>query len=197
LPRTRSSGKRRKWLIFLPPVAMNQATSSIVATNIATIVKATGTIATIADMIIVIKTINAMIVLAMTTRTQRAGSPTKRRMIISAITSRKRVVRPCIMTSPLCQARAIRPEEVAVLSQDLFPVLVLGLALVQVAGATTVTMWLRMTASQACSPSMGTCTPLGVMTVDVSIALTRAISFLPPSLLQRQGNVTAFRNRES
>jgi hypothetical protein len=79
----------------------------------------------------------------MTTRTRKAASPTKRRMIASAITSRKRATRPC----PLCQAWAIFPEEGVVLVQDLLCALVLGLALVQAAGAMTTTMLLKMTAS--------------------------------------------------
>jgi hypothetical protein len=66
----------------------------------------------------------------------RSKSPTTRRMIASAITSRKRVTRPCTMTSP--QAPAIRPKE----GVDLVPdhlralVLVLVLGLAQAAGAT-------------------------------------------------------------
>ncbi len=70
---------------------MNQATSSIVATNIAITIKVTDTIAMISDLTIIIKRINATIVLNATTRTQRAASPTKRRrrIITNAITSRK------------------------------------------------------------------------------------------------------------
>jgi hypothetical protein len=59
LPMIRSSQRKRKRLIFLPHIAMNKATSSTVATNIATTIKATGAIATIANLTIVIKTINA------------------------------------------------------------------------------------------------------------------------------------------
>ncbi len=197
LPRTRSSQKRRKRLIFLSRVAMNRATGSIVATNIAPIIGATNAIATIANPTIVIKMIDATIALDVTTRTQRAASPTKRRMIASAITLRKRATWPCIMTSPLCQARAICPEEGVVLDQDLLRTLILGLALAQAAGATTITMWLRTIASQARSPSTGTRSPPRVMTVDISIALIRAILFLPPSPLQWQRKVSAPRNRES
>ncbi len=90
------------------------------------------------------------------------------------------------MTSPLCHAQAIFLEEGVILAQDLLCALDLVLALAQAAGAKTITMWLGMTASQACSPSTGTRTPPRVMTVDVYIALTRAIPFLPPSPLQRQ-----------
>jgi hypothetical protein len=99
---------------------------------------------------------------------------------------KKRAMRPCIMTSPLClcQAWELCPEGV-VLAQDLFHTLILCLALTQAAGAMTTTMWLRMTASQVRSPSADTCTPPRVMTADVSIALTNAIPFLPPSPLQR------------
>jgi hypothetical protein len=97
-------------------------------------------------------------------------------MITSAITSRKRAKR----ISPLHQARAIHPEEGVILTQDLLHTLVLGLALAQAAGATTITMWLRMTTSGARSPSAGTRTPLRVMTGDIFIALTRVKLFLPP-----------------
>ncbi len=110
---------------------------------------------------------------------------------------KKRATRPCIMTSSLCQAQAIFPEEGVVLAQDLLRALVLGLALTQAVLATTITMWLRMTTSQVRSPSTGTCTPPRVMTVYISIALTRAIPYLPPSLLQWQRKVSALRNRES
>jgi hypothetical protein len=103
------------------------------------------------------------------------------------------------MTSPLCQARAIFPEEGAVLVQDLLCalVLILGLALAQAAGVMTITMWPKMTAGQIRSTSVGTPTPLRVMTADVTIALTIAIPFLPPSLPQVQREVSAIRNRES
>jgi hypothetical protein len=68
---------------------------------------------------IVIETINATIVVNATTRTQIATSPMTRRMIASTITPRKRGTRPCIMTSPLCRAPAIRPEKEVNLVQDL------------------------------------------------------------------------------
>jgi hypothetical protein len=90
----------------------------------------------------------------------------------------------------------ICPEEGVVLVQDLFHALVLSLALAQAAGATTATMWLKMTAGQICLSSVGTHTPLKVMTAGLSIALTRAILFLPPSLLQLQRKVSTPRNRE-
>jgi hypothetical protein len=60
---------------------------------------------------IVIKTIGIAIALKVTTRTQKAPSPTTRRMIASAITPRKGATRPCIMTSPPGQAPAIHPEK--------------------------------------------------------------------------------------
>jgi hypothetical protein len=81
---------------------MNQSTSSTVATNIATTIKATDAIATIADLIIIIKSIDTMIVVNAARRTQGTKSPTTRRMIAGAITSRKKATRPCTMTSPLC-----------------------------------------------------------------------------------------------
>jgi hypothetical protein len=65
----------------------------------------------IADLIIIIKTINTMIVVNVMTRTQGTASPTTRRMIASAITSRKRVMRPCTMISTLCQALAVCLEK--------------------------------------------------------------------------------------
>jgi hypothetical protein len=81
---------------------MNQATVSIAVINIATIIKATNVTAMIANLTIIIEMINATITLDATTRTQRAPSPSTRRMIASTITPRKRATRPCIMTSPLC-----------------------------------------------------------------------------------------------
>ncbi len=103
--------------------------------------------------------------------------PMTRRMIASAITSRKRATRPCIMTSPLRQARAICSEEGVVLVQDLLCVLVLSLALAWVAGATTTTTWIKMTAGQLRPSSMDTCTPPRVTTAYVSITLIRATPF--------------------
>ncbi len=84
----------------------------------------------------------------------------------------------------LCWAWAIHLEERVVLAQDLLCTLVLGLDLAQAAGTTTITVWLKMTASWVRSPSPGTCTPLWVMMADVFITLTRGIPFLSPSLLQ-------------
>jgi hypothetical protein len=103
------------------------------------------------------------------------------------------------MTSPLCQAQAICPEEGVVLAQDLFCalVLILGLALARAAGATTTTMWPKMTTGQIRPSSAGTRTPLRVTMADVSIHLIRAIPFLPPSPLQLQRKVSVLRNRES
>ncbi len=196
-PRTISSQKRRKWLNFLLRVAMNQATSSIVVTNIMTTIKATNAIATITNPTIVIETIDATIVLDMTTQTGRAPkSPRTRRKIASAINPTKRATRPCIMTSPLCQAPAIHPEEEVILVQDLFHALVLSLTLAQAAGAMTTTMWLKMTVGQVHSPSVGTRTPPRVTTADVSIALTRVIPFLPAFWHKSQRNVSAPRNRD-
>jgi hypothetical protein len=57
-------------------------------------------------------------------------------------------------------------------------------------------MLIMMIASRARSPSKGICTPPRVMTVDVSIAPTRAIPFFPPSLLRRQRKVSKPTNRE-
>jgi hypothetical protein len=80
---------------------MNQATSSIVATSTLTTIKVTNAIAMTNYPTILIKMIDATIVLVATVRTLSATSPTKRRMIAIAITSRKRATRPYTMTSPL------------------------------------------------------------------------------------------------
>ncbi len=61
--------KEKKWLTFLPRVAVNQATVSIVVVNIATTIKATDAIVTIANLTIVIETIDATIALDATTWT--------------------------------------------------------------------------------------------------------------------------------
>jgi hypothetical protein len=73
ISRIKSSQRKRKQLIFLPCIAMNLATSSIVVTSIMTIIKATDAIAMTAYLTIVIKTINATIVLARMIRTQRSS----------------------------------------------------------------------------------------------------------------------------
>ncbi len=101
------------------------------------------------------------------------------------------------MTSPLCQAMAIRPEEGVNLAQDILCalILVLGLALTHSAEAMTTIMSTMMIASQAQPPSAGTRTPRRVTTADVSIARTKVIPFLPPSLLQGQRK-SAPRNRK-
>jgi hypothetical protein len=54
----------------------------------------------------------------------------------------------------------------------------------------------NMIASQVQPPNAGVHIPRMMMT-DITIARTRAIAFLPPSLLQRQREVIAPRNRES
>jgi hypothetical protein len=108
---------------------VNQDTVSIVVVNIATAIKAADATTMIANPTIVIKTIDTTITLYATTRTQRAPGATTRRMIASVITPRKRATRPCTMTSSLCQAWAICPEEGVVLIQDLLCALVLVLAL--------------------------------------------------------------------
>jgi hypothetical protein len=81
---------------------MNQATGSIVVVNFAKPIKATDAITRIADLTIIIEMIDTTITLNSMTRTQRAPSPTPRRMIAGTITQRKRETRPCIMTSTLC-----------------------------------------------------------------------------------------------
>jgi hypothetical protein len=66
LPRTKCSQKRRRRLIFLLHAAVNQASGSIFATSIVTVIEATNVIATIDDLTIVIEMINTMIVLVAT-----------------------------------------------------------------------------------------------------------------------------------
>jgi hypothetical protein len=192
--KSRSSQKRIRQLIFLSCAAINQATGSIVAIG-ATIIEASDTIAMPDNPTTVIETIDTIIILFAMARTIRATSSIRRRMVASAITSRKRVTSPCTMTSPLCQAWTLCPGKGVALVQDLLLALILGLALAQAAGATTTIMCLMMIASRVHSHSAGTCTPPRGMTADVSIALTRAIPFLPPSLLQRQREVSAPTNR--
>jgi hypothetical protein len=102
LPGTRSSQKRRRQLSFPLCIAMNQAIGSIVGIGISIIIKVTNAIATTDDLTIVVKTINAMIVPIARIRITRALSLMRRRMIESAIISRKRAARPCTMTSPFC-----------------------------------------------------------------------------------------------
>jgi hypothetical protein len=174
---------------------MNQATSSTVATNIATTIEATDVIATIANLTIIIKMINAMIMVDATTRTQGTTSPTTRRMIASAITSRKRATRPCTMTRPLRRAPALPLEKGVNLVPDLLHALALVLGLAQAAGAMKTIMSNNMIASQAQPPNVGVCI-LRMMMMDITIARTRGIAFLPPSLLQRQREVITPRNRE-
>jgi hypothetical protein len=88
----KNNQKRRRWLIFPLCIAVNQATSSIVATSNTTTIKATNAITMTNDPTIVIETIDATIVLVATIRTLRATSPMKRRMNASAITSRKKAM---------------------------------------------------------------------------------------------------------
>jgi hypothetical protein len=101
--RRKNSKKRRRRLIFPLLAAVIQAIGSIV-TRIPTIIEAINAIAMTNDMTIVTEIINATIILIAKTRTKRTKSPTRRRMIASAITSRKRVTKPYTTTSPLHQA---------------------------------------------------------------------------------------------
>jgi hypothetical protein len=174
---------------------MNQATVSIAVVATVAIIKATDAITMITDLTIFIKTTDATIALDVMTSTQKAPSPTTRRMIASAITPRKRATRPCIMTSPQSQALAVCPEKEVNLVQDLLCALNLGLALAQAVGATTTIMSIKMIANQAQPPSAGTCTPPRVTMADAFIALIKPILFLPPCLLQKRRR-SAPRNRE-
>jgi hypothetical protein len=93
------------------------------------------------------------------------------------------------------------PEEVADLLLDHLCTFGLALALAQAAQATTTIMLTKTISSQrqppstGIHPSMDICTPRTTM-MDITIDRTKAIPFLPPSLLQRQGK-SAPRNRES
>ncbi len=127
-----------------------------------------------------------------------------RRMIPSAVTSRKRASRPCTMTSPQVPAICLK-EEVDLVTDHLHALvlaLVLGLTLVQAAEATVTIMLIKMTASlvqhpsKGIHPSTGTCTCPRVTTEDAFIAWTKVVLCLPPSLLQKQRR-SAPRNRES
>ncbi len=169
--------------MFLLRVAMNQATISITVVTTKTITGVTDAIAMITNLTIIIKPINAMIALDVTTRTQKAPSLTTRRMIASVITPRKRLMRPCIMTSPLSRAPTICPEKEVDLVQDLLCTLDLGLALAQAARAMTIIMLTKMTAGIIRPSSVGTCTPPRVTMADAFINLKKAILFLPPSPL--------------
>jgi hypothetical protein len=172
---------------------MDWATTSTVATNIAITIKATDVIAMIADLVIVIKMINAMIVVDAAIRTRGTASPTTRRMIAGAITSRKRVTRPCTMTSPLHWALAVCPEKGVDL--DLLRALALVLALAQAAEATKIIMSNNMITSQVQRPNAVVWIQWMMMT-GITIARTRGIVFLQPSLLQRQREIIAPRNWE-
>jgi hypothetical protein len=92
------------------------------------------------------------------------------------------------MTSPLCRAQAIHPEEGVVLAQDLLCALVFSLVLAQAAGATTTTMWLRMTASRVLFPSAGVCVCVCLISSREGLpsdAIPIAGRIHPPQRLQR------------
>ncbi len=169
-PRRQNSQKRKKWLIFPLHAAVIWDTGSIVA-SIATTFNAPNMITMTKDLTILIKMIKATITLIVKTRTTKTKSPTRRRMISSTITSRKKATRPC--------------NRKVALAQDLLLALIPILIWAAAAGATPTIMCLIMTASQADPSSTITHTPRMMMT-DVSITLTRVILFLPPSLLQWQ-----------
>ena len=174
---------------------MNQATISITVTTIRTIIIATNAITTITKLFIVIEATDITIALDMTTRTQKASGPTTRRMITSAITPRKRAMRPCIMTSPLSQVLAICLERGVDLVQDLLQALNLGLALAQAVGAMSTITLTKMIASKMQPPSTSACTPPRVTMADTLIALTKVIVFLLPFPLWKQRR-SAPRNRD-
>jgi hypothetical protein len=78
---------------------------------------------------------------------------------------------------------------------DLLRALALVLALTQAAEAMKTIMLSNMIASQAQRPNVGVCI-LRTMMTDITIAWTRGIAFLQPSMLQRQREVIAPKNRE-
>ncbi len=79
------------------------------------------------------------------------------------------------MTSPLCQALAVRPKKGVNL--DLLCALALVLAFAQAAEATKTIMLNNMTTSQAQRPNAGICI-LRTMMTGITIARTRAIEYL-------------------
>ncbi len=131
ITKDKSSQRKKKQLMFLPHVAVNQATISFAVITTVTIIKATNTITMITNLTIVIEAIDATIALNLTTRTQKAPSPMTRRMIASKITPRKGATRPCVMTSPPSQVLAFQPEKVVNLVQDLLCLLILVLLLLK------------------------------------------------------------------
>jgi hypothetical protein len=102
--------KEKKTAYFLAA----RSHDSIVARTTTTI-KATYVISMTNNMTVAIETINTKITLIAKTRTTRTKSPTRRRMIASAISSRKRVTRPCTTTSPFHQAWTLCPEKESLL----------------------------------------------------------------------------------
>ncbi len=137
---------------------------------------------------IVIKMIGTMITLDAMTRTCGTTSPMTRRIIASAITWRKRVTRPCAMTSPqalgICLNKGVNlvPDHLRAL------VLGLGLGLAQAAGATATIMLNMTTASQVQRPSNGIHLSTGIRTprtmmMNTFITREKAILSLLPSLL--------------
>jgi hypothetical protein len=91
---------------------------------------------------------------------------------------------------------AICPEEGVDLVPDLLCAPVLVLALAQAAGATKTIMLNNMIANRVQPPNAGVCI-LRTMMMNITILRTRAIAFSPPSLLPRQREVIAPRNKES
>jgi hypothetical protein len=102
-----------------------------------------------------------------------------RRMITNVITSRKRVTRPCTMTSPQAPAICLKKGVNLIPDHLCALVLVLGLAIAQAAGATATIMLIKMTASlvqhpsKGIHPSMGTRTPPRVTMAVASPGQTR------------------------
>jgi hypothetical protein len=187
---------KEKKTAHVPTAHRRESTTvNIAVVTTATIIKVTGATATITNLTIIIEMINATIALNVRTRTQKVPSPMTRKMIAGAITPRKRVMRPCIMTSRLSRAPVICPEKEVDLVQDLLRALNLGLALAQAARATTTIMSTKMTTEQICPSSAGTRIPPRVTTADTFIARTKAILSLPPSPL-RERRRNAPRNRE-
>jgi hypothetical protein len=171
-------------------------TTGIIVSKTTTTTKTADTITTNNNMTVAIKTINAMIALVAKRRAARK-SPTRRKMIASAITSRRKVMGPCITTCPcyhaqiLCLEKGVAPVQGLLLAHA--PVLALAQA--AATGAMQTIMSPMMTSSQADPSSASICT-LRIPTMDITIVPRKAVLFLPPLLLQKQKRTSVLPNRK-
>jgi hypothetical protein len=143
--------KERRRLIFLLLAAVTQTTGIIVARTM-TIIKATDATMTNVNMTVAIKTINTTIILVARRRT-KGKSPTRRKMTVNTITSKRGTMRTCTMTTLLHQARTLCPKKGVAPCQGLLLTHDLVLALAQTAAKGRTTMSPRMMASQAAPSS--------------------------------------------